>query len=169
MSTSRADTLKEAVLTVHRLSRGLDRRHRLAMFLTVTRYVQEDEGMDFSDILNTLQDAMNQLSTKKVLFNERVDEWLDQLRIWVQTYDSKREMNGYFFIPCHFVRNWLKENQINEEAALDALRLSDKLFSHDEGGVTRYSKKIRMNGNLLRCMGFQADWVQEDDGEEVSG
>ena len=107
MSTSRADTLKEAVLTVHRMSRGLDKQHRVSMLMTVTRYVQEDEGMDFSDILTTLQKAMDQMNTKKVLFNERVDEWLDQLRIWVQTYNGKREMNGYFFIPCNFVRSWL--------------------------------------------------------------
>lgn len=160
---SRYKELEKAVLTGHRLSRGLLPMERIRMIREVLRLAQEETGATFEEVTVILDEALNRMDVKAIIRRDKEAEWLAAFKAWVLGDRPGVDKMGFHFVPVNLCQRWATEKRLPFEPILDALKSEDGFGSWpDEQSGIRYSKRVRVHGDVLRCYGFSNDWMAKE-------
>lgn len=161
---NRTKTLKEVVMTAHRLSVDMTAARRASVFIQTLQYAQEDTGEDFSGIIEVLQQHHNSITLRTIIACENVEAVLEKLRRWINSSpEYNRTIDQHLYIPIHDIRKFVASHGMKFELLFDRLKNEAEMYNYQDRERPRYSRHLRVDGEKQLFYGFSLKWLQEDE------
>ena len=153
-----------AVMTAHRIAKHMNAQESTQLYMAAISLAQEATGYDYSSIRSILQASLTRLEVRVELFEEKIAQWVEQLRRDIPNLQHRKE-EEFVFVPVPVIREWARRKRVPIESLVAALKAQPYFWCGEENGVTRYSRRMRIEGEATRAYGFTIAWVQGEMGE----